>query len=175
MSGAPLDAWAREDAAAALEADGGYRVLRRVEPPDVGLGSPPRPDAAARIVCVADVETAGLAPDAPVIELALRRLRVDADGGIVEVGRPYAFLEDPGAPLAPAIVELTGLTDADLAGRSIDVGMATALLRSGDVVVCHNARFDAPRIVGRLPAVQGIPSPAASARSIGAPAASRAP
>ena len=157
MSGAPIDVRDLEDSAAMLEADGSYRVLRRAEAPAPGLRSGSLPDAATRVVCVADVETAGLDPEGPIIELALRRLRVDADGEIVEVGKPYAFLEDPGAPLPPAIVALTGLTDADLSGRSIDVGTATALLRSSDVVACHNARFDAPRITGRLPALHGHP------------------
>ncbi len=41
-------------------------------------------------------------------------------GRITKLDRPYSWLEDPGQPLEPEIVLLTGLTDEQLAGCVID-------------------------------------------------------
>ena len=145
------------EAAAALEADGAFRVLRRIDlaaAPTRGLTKAVAP---TRVVGVADVETTSLERSSRIIELALRRMRVDADGELVELGRPYAFLEDPGEPLDPKVARLTGLRDADLAGQAIDESLARALLRSCEVVICHNAAFDAPRIVDRISGLTGLP------------------
>lgn len=148
---------ADEAVLARLEASGAVRVARRFD--IAALAVPPASGEvrASRVVGVADVETTGFAPSAKIIELAFRRVRVDGDGAIVEVGRAHEFLEDPGEPLSPEIRRLTGLRDEDLAGRGIDDASAVALLRTCEAVVCHNAAFDAPRILGRLPGLAGTP------------------
>ncbi len=155
----PADAASPEAVASWLEAGGGFRVLRRLDvaglvrpPPAGGVGS-----AVTRVVGLADIETEGLEASSRIVEIAVRRLRVDAEGEILEIGREYSFLEDPGRPLDPRVARLTGLSDADLAGRAIDERLAAALLRSCEPVVFHNAAFDAPRILDRLPAVAGTP------------------
>ncbi|NJR79167.1 3'-5' exonuclease [Sphingomonas corticis] len=138
-----------------LAADGRFRVLERVALPDgrVPLG----PIAGSKIGICLDTETTGLDPAVDsVIELALRRFRFTADGKIVALDAPFAWLEDPGAPLDPVVSRLTGLTDADLAGRVIDGDAATTLLLSASLVVAHNSRFDRPFVEGRLPAVAGL-------------------
>ena len=90
------------------------RILRRVEVREgpTGEGDP----ADAPFVGIAiDVETTGLThSDDRIIELALRRFRYDRNGVITNIDRPYSWLEDPGRPLQPEIVRLTGLTDTDL-------------------------------------------------------------
>jgi len=107
---------------------------------------------------VVDIETTGLDPARDVIiELAMRRFRFDAAGRIVAVGATRVWREDPRRPLDPAITRLTGLTDADLAGQSIDEAAATAILRSAAVIVAHHVAFDAPRVEARLPGAAGRP------------------
>jgi DNA polymerase-3 subunit epsilon len=134
-----------------------HRILRRISEATLPLAADDT-DTPTRIGVVVDVETEGLDParDA-IVELAMRRFRFDAAGRIVAVGATRVWHEDPGRPLDPAITRLTGLTDADLAGQTIDEAAATAMLRTADVVVAHNARFDRPRVEARLPDGAGRP------------------
>lgn len=125
------------------------RILRRVDLVEgsTGVGDPDRGSVGAAL----DVETTGfeVGEDA-IVELAFRRFRYDDDGRVVRIGRLYQWREDPGRPLPPAVARLTGLSDADLAGRAIDDALATRLLADVDLVVAHNARFDRPFVERRL-------------------------
>jgi len=138
-----------------LLADGRFRVLERVALPDrrVSLG----PTAGSRIGICLDTETTGLDPSADtIVELALRRFRYTSAGEIVALDAPFAWLEDPGQPLDPVVSRLTGLSDADLAGCTIDDGAAVELMLSASLVVAHNSRFDRPFVEKRLPAAAGL-------------------
>lgn len=143
-----------EDMARRLEANGCYRVLRYINLNGVVHGAS-RENDSPRVVAVADLETTGLAASAKIIELAIRRLRIDRAGRILEIGHPYSFLEDPGEPLSPQILELTGLSDSVLADQELDEPVILALLRSCDCVIFHNAVYDVPRLIDRLPALEG--------------------
>lgn len=140
----PIGALAR-----ALDRHPDYRVLRRV-------GHMERREAGyARTgelsVCVLDVETMGLDHRAHrIIELSLQTVRIDAHGRIVSVGRNNSWLEDPGMPIPPEIVKVTGITDADVAGRSISEGEAYGELTTADLLLSHNAAFDRPFVDRRF-------------------------
>lgn len=141
-----------EAAARALETHPDYRVVRRLDPLPRGGRRGAREGMLAG--CALDVETTGLDHNRHrVIELALRGFWADAEGRIVVVGRPHAWLEDPGAPLTETIERLTGIRSAEVAGRSIFEPDAVSLLRSADFLVSHNAAFDRPFVEARLPAV----------------------
>jgi DNA polymerase III subunit epsilon len=138
-----------------LEEAGDHRVLRRVQLQTV-------PATAVRedttIAAVVDVETTGLDhPKDTIIELCIRRFRFDAAGGLTKLDRAYSWFEASMQPLSPEIIRLTGLTDEQIAGQSIDEELATALLKSADVIIAHNAAFDRPFIEARLPQVAGMP------------------
>lgn len=144
-----------ERAAAMLTAHPAYRVLRRVALP-IGQASIPN-SAPIGIGAALDVETTGLDPERDsIIEFAIRRFRYDANGKVVALDRPYSWLEDPGRPLHPMVTRITGLTDADVAGASIDEAHATELLAGVNVVVAHNACFDRRFVEDRLPAIAGL-------------------
>lgn len=88
---------------------------------------------------VLDVETTGLNPNScKIIELAMLR---KANG---EVADTYSRLFNPGEPLPPKIVQMTGITDEMLA----DAPEITSALEEidsfigGRPIVAHNARFD---------------------------------
>lgn len=132
------------------------RVLRRV---DLSTGSTDDgADEVAGFGVVVDVETTGLDPDTDVVfELAARRFAYDADHVITRLDRPYVWRRDPGRPLSPEIVKLTGVTDADLAGRSIDSEEASRVIGSAAVRIAHNARFDRPFVEDLLPGASGLP------------------
>jgi DNA polymerase-3 subunit epsilon len=138
-----------ETLAALVEATGNYRCLRRL-----ALDDMPLIDEATfmdQIIAIVDTETTGLDPrNDTIIELAIRLIAISPEGRIVGVGQPMAWLEDPGMPLAPEIIRLTGLTDADLAGRHIVDDVAAAAFEQAKLIVSHNARFDRPFLENRL-------------------------
>lgn len=144
-----------EDLVERLERDGEYLVLRKLKICE-GHTAVPYDGGATFIGAVIDVETTGLEPDADaVIEFALRRFRFDAEGRILSIDRVWSWLEDPGRPLGARITQLTGLTDAGLAGQQIDDGTALRLLGSTNLIIAHNAAFDRKFVERRLPGVAG--------------------
>lgn len=138
----------------ALDGCDDYRLLRRLEVREGHTGVGRRDGTSVAVVL--DTETTGIGDDDVVVELAMRRIRFDPNGVIVAIDRSYSWLEDPGRELPEDVVRLTGITDAELAGRSIDEGEALRLLRSTEFVVAHNARFDLGMLVRRLPDAAGL-------------------
>lgn len=133
-----------------------FRVLRRMLPMDREETGVIRTGVLTG-VCI-DVETTGLDHgEDRIIELAMQRFRADAEGRIVETGRPRAWLEDPGIEIGDDIIRLTGLKPEDLKGRGIADGEAATILASSDVIIAHNSRFDRPFVEARLPACSGRP------------------
>ena len=132
------------------------RLLRRLDLTrgPTGEGESPGPFVGVAV----DVETTGLdiAGDA-IIELALRRFRYDADGNVTDIDHSRSWLEDPARSIATEITAITGIRDSDVVGRYIDDDIASAVLRSADLVVAHNSRFDRPWIERRLEAARGLP------------------
>lgn len=148
---------AAEAAAEILSGHPYYRVLRRVlNTADLALPVLDS-DELLRTGAVIDVETTGLeSTHDTVIELAIQRFKFDRLGRIVEVREPRSWLQDPGFPLDPQISKITGLTDQDLEGQTIDDDVATKLLNSVQYVFCHNAAFDRKFVEGRLPDAKGL-------------------
>lgn len=142
------------DALRAVNGEDDLRLLRRLDVREGETGVGGRVDTTIGVVV--DCETTGIGDDDTIIELALRRFRADPAGVIVKIDRPYSWLEDPGCPLPEDIVRLTGITDADVAGRVIDDDAAVRLLRSADFVCAHNARFDRAHVERRLPGAAGL-------------------
>ena len=95
---------------------------------------------------VLDTETTGLDHASNVvIEIGIRPFEFDADTGeILSVREAYSAMQDPGRPLSPDIVAITGLHDEDLAGQAIDWPKVRGLLDGAEIVVAHNAGFDRP-------------------------------
>ncbi|AYQ27437.1 MULTISPECIES: 3'-5' exonuclease [unclassified Polaromonas] len=132
-----------EAMARALEQHPDYRVLRRLVPATRFDHTPVGP--VARVV-ILDTETTGLdASKDKVIELALVCVSVDLQTGQptgpVEV---YDGLQDPGMPMPKIAREITGITDAMLAGQQLDMARIDSLLAGADLVIAHNAGFDRP-------------------------------
>ena len=128
-----------------------YRVLRRLQPQM--QFAPARPDAELQTIVLLDTETTGLEPTKnAIIELALLRVQIDKALGVpVGAVQVYDGLEDPGRPIPSEVVELTGITDADVAGQQLDEARIAAMLEGVDWVIAHNAGFDRPFCEARLP------------------------
>ena len=89
-----------------------------------------------------------------VVEVALLPFTYTPEGRLAEVlaDEAQAHRRDPGRALDAATTGRTGLSDADVRGRHIDVAAASALIARADLVVAHNARFDRPLLERVLPA-----------------------
>jgi DNA polymerase III subunit epsilon len=141
--------------AQALEAHPDYRVQRRLQPmlhwPGTAQGSVTR-------ILVLDTETTGLDQSKEkIIELALLCVDVDNTTGL-PVGEVLVYdgLEDPGKPIPPEVLKITGITDADVQGQALDEARIAELLQGVDVVVAHNAGFDRPFVESRIPAFANV-------------------
>lgn len=123
-----------------------WRILRPVRARNDWLRKAPY-EGAVRRIAVVDTETTGLAVERhQIIELCMAIVLVNDAGRIVAVEVVRSGLVDPGHPLSAEIVELTGLTDTELAGRSIDDDQVAEMLTSCDGAVAFNAGFDRPHL-----------------------------
>lgn len=103
------------------------------------------PGENVRRILVLDTETTGLNIDKhQIIELCAAIVLVNKQGRIVAVQCVMTGLVDPGEPLSHEIAVLTGLSHADLAGKSINRDQLTELLEYCDGVIAFNAGFDRP-------------------------------
>jgi DNA polymerase-3 subunit epsilon len=138
-----------ESLAAKLESSPDYRVLRRFVPPSRYHDGDGSSTATALVV---DVETTGFDPVRDrIIEFCGVPFEFEKDSGrILTVGPAVSFLEDPGRPIPEEITRLTGITDAMVAGQTIDESRAGALAAEAGLVIAHNAAFDRPFVDRRL-------------------------
>lgn len=133
-----------------------WRVLHPVRGRDDWPRSAPEGEAIRRILVI-DTETTGLAVERhQVIELCAAIVQVNEAGRIVAVQSVRTGLNDPRHSLSAEISELTGLTDADVTGRSIDGDDVAEMLEYCDGIVAFHAAFDRPfveKLIGRHVAV----------------------
>ncbi len=158
-----MDQTDAERYAEALAAHPDYRVLRRLpeRPASDGAGEP------VRTGLYVDVETTGVDPEHDrVIELAMVLFGYDAQGRITGTMDRFDQLEDPGRPIPPEVVALTGIRDEDVHGRAIDDRAVAALVERAHLVVAHNAAFDRAFLEARLPLFADLPW-ACSAHDVG--------
>jgi len=142
----PLERMARTPVAS-----GQYRVSSRLETP----AEYHPPDSNPKLVAaVVDVETTGTDPDRDkIIELGICLFEYDRQTGrIYRVLGSREWFEDPGFPIPPEITNITGITDAMVAGHSIDDKAVNDLLKQVVLVIAHNASFDRRFLEKRLPA-----------------------
>ncbi|MCO4746377.1 MAG: 3'-5' exonuclease [Proteobacteria bacterium] len=92
-----------------------------------------------------DTETTGLSPfiDDRIIEFAAVALTLDDEGRVADVVE-HSWLINPERDIPPKVVEITGITSADVAGAPRFAEMADTIrdLLAGAVTVAHNYPFD---------------------------------
>lgn len=126
--------------AAALEATGRFKVLRKLEPPAARV---PAAGVHCRTALFVDVETTGLDPARDeIIELAMLRFTYGPEGEIYSVEEAFHGLREPSVPITPEITRLTGIDAAMVAGKSIDVADVAGVVAGAGLVLAHNAGFD---------------------------------
>ncbi|MGH1479002.1 MAG: 3'-5' exonuclease [Geminicoccales bacterium] len=133
--------------AARLDAEADYRVLRRV--PDVRRYAD---GVSSRLGLIVDVETTGLDPDHhKIIELAILPFHFSPSGMIYDVLPGYSGFEDPGEPIPSEVVDLTGITDAEVRDRALNEKAVAELVEASSLVIAHNAGFDRRFLERRFP------------------------
>lgn len=154
----PLNPLEAEIAITALHNTGEFTVLRRLN-----LQNDPRFTRKSvqnsKIGLCIDTETTGLnhAED-KVIELGIVAFGYDPlSGEIIRIVDRYNGFEDPGQPLAAEITEITGITDAMLAGQTFDDASVIALAERATLVIAHNSAFDRKFVEARYPVFAGLP------------------
>ena len=138
-----------EAAVATLADHPDYRVLRRIATgaPDPALADAP----GVSLLAVLDSEATSVDPSAAeVVELAVTVLAHDGRRVLGAV-RSFHGLREPSGPLPDDVAAVTGLTDADLAGRSIDGDALLACLDGVSLVVAHKASYDRPVVERGVP------------------------
>lgn len=122
-----------------------------LRPPDSLADGRPLSDVA---FAVFDFETNGLPPEDRAIEIGAVCYR----GG--EELSAYQTLVDPGTPISPFVIRLTGIRPEDLEGQPAfeEVWPELATLLEGRVLVAHNLPFDR-RILRREAARLGYAGP----------------
>ncbi len=125
-----------EAMAGALQASGQYRVQRRLQP---RLRINDSRGAPTRLGLFVDVETTGLDPTKhEIIELGMIPFSYLLDGLICDIGPPYEQFQEPSSPIPPTITRLTGITDAMVAGKRIDIDAVRALVDSASLVIARS-------------------------------------
>ena len=128
--------------------DGKTVTLKRLESSHFQFPQTPTPPELIRTGVVLDVETTGLNSElAQIIEIGLRSFTFNKETGhILSLADSYSAFQDPGIPLDPEIVSLTGITDEMLQGQTIDWKRVDQVLSSAQIIIAHNAAFDRPFI-----------------------------
>lgn len=135
-----------------LEASGDYQVLRRLKVPE---SYSPAEGVSLLRGLVVDVETTGLdVTREKIIELGAVPFDFDSSGRVYAVHAPLSYFEDPGKPIPQDVVEITGITNADVSGQHIDDEAVLTALDPVVLVIAHNAAFDRRMLERRFPAFE---------------------
>ena len=135
----PMNPACHEDLAQFLEANGRYRVLRRVP------RLPPMPALSPGIQTgiFVNVETTGLDPaQDEIIALAMVEFAYDDQGQIRGVGDSFIRLRQPAVDIPARVTELTGITAEAVAGTSIDPAEVEKFVVFTFLIFAHDAAFN---------------------------------
>ena len=140
-------------AAAVLRDHPDFKLQVRLDQPHA---RPARPDLVLRKVALLDCETTSLNVDtAEIIELAIKVVEIGRGDWAVGHLPTRCWLEQPEFGVPEEVTELTGLTDAMVAGQKIDDDEVAAVLADVDLIVAHNAAYDRPIFERRFPSLFG--------------------
>lgn len=135
--------------------DQDVRILHRVS----ALGDFPLTEQIAgtvRRVAIVDTETTGTdVIHDEIIDIAVVVIEVDEAGEIVGIASAGQALRDPGMSIPPHIARLTGITDDDVRGKTIDLDRLERLLAGVEVRIAHSAAFDIGFVENLMPGLAG--------------------
>ncbi len=147
-----------ELAIATLLSSGDFVVLRKIDLARDHRFTRKSVRGSRTALCL-DTETTGLDyTQDRIIELGIVAFEYDPEtGAIIQIIGRYSGFEDPGAPLAEEIKQITGITDEMLVGQVFDDGQIAAMVEDASLVIAHNAAFDRKFVETRFPLFTNIP------------------
>ncbi len=126
-----------EELARRLEATGDYKILRRLVPREL---TPPPTGYSGKIGIILDFETTGLDPTRDeIIEVAMVRFRYSDSDEITGVSDIFHAFNEPSTPIPTDVVELTGITDAMVAGHKIDAARLERFTADVNIIIAETA------------------------------------
>ena len=95
-------------------------------------------------VCFLDLETTGKNKESSkIIEFAGKLAAINKENGeLIGIIDSYQSFNDPEELISPVITRITGITNKDVEGHSLDWEIISSMLNKADIVVAHNATFD---------------------------------
>tara|TARA_B100000401_G_scaffold372068_1_gene271194 strand:- start:937 stop:1800 length:864 start_codon:yes stop_codon:yes gene_type:complete len=95
-------------------------------------------------VCFLDLETTGSNKETcKIIEFAGKLTAIDKNNGeLIGIIDSYQSFNDPEEPITTEITRITGITNADVDGHSLDWDLISQIIHNADIIVAHNASFD---------------------------------
>ena len=95
-------------------------------------------------VCFLDLETTGSNKETcKIIEFAGKLTAIDKNNGeLIGIIDSYQSFNDPEEPISQEITRITGITDEDVEGHSLNWGIISQIMHDADIIVAHNASFD---------------------------------
>ncbi|WP_294636523.1 3'-5' exonuclease [uncultured Aquabacterium sp.] len=131
------------------------RILRPVAPLATTALIGPDLERGPTYIGVVDCEATSTDPQtAEVIDLAVCVLEIDRAGVITGVAELKQSLRDPGMGIPQKVTRLTGIGDGDVAGAQFDAEGWTDLFQRCDLLVAHNAAYDAVVLERLLPGIR---------------------
>lgn len=117
-----------------------YKILKRI-PDEVPIIK----SQDAKIFCatIIDLETMGIdAKNDAIIEIGMLSFAFTNGDGILSIEERYNELQDPGKTIPPEITKITGISNEDVKGKTIDWEKVLHILTQTHLIICHNSRFD---------------------------------
>lgn len=128
-------------ALAVVEGNPDYRVLRRI--PRRERYAEEKGTPTLHRAMLLDLETTSPDPaTCEIIEFGAVRFTFDENGVIYAIEDEYDEFNQPSAPIDPIITELTGITDADVAGHRLSPQRIAEIASGVDLFIAYNADFD---------------------------------
>lgn len=129
-----------QDSINLLEATGQYKVLSRV--PET-LSSNIQPSGRLFKLAIIDLETTGLDPKTnEIIEIGTLIVSFTNEDGFIALEFADNQLQQPKTAISEEITKITGITNEEVAGKTVDWQLIENELNNVDLIVCHNASFD---------------------------------
>lgn len=100
-----------------------------------------------------DTETTGFGETDEPIEVAFSLIEVSAEGHLVEEIRTYSGLRQPSVAISAKAQSVHGIKATDVYGKELDNKLIKELIESADILVAHNADFDARMLRSIYPGI----------------------
>ena len=127
-----------------LESSGQYKVLAKVPESFTSHSTSNSISNGKKFTAaIIDLETTGLdSKTDEIIEIGTLIVSFTNEDGFTGIELEDNQLQQPNKPISDEITKITGITNEDVAGKSVDWVALAKALAGVDLIICHNASFD---------------------------------